>query len=208
MIYDGGIFRDVFLVSAPDVQISDYTVRTDLDDSYTNASLEISMDIRNLSSNAKNGWSVTAEAYDETGSSILSGASVKLDELISGRDGSAVIRTDVRSPKLWSAETPNIYALVLKLTDSSGNVQEILSSQLGFREIGFTPAEVDWAYNVTTKNWQPITINGKRLLLKGVNRHDTDPFNGKAVPQETIEEVLEASKEGEAILKTGRRYCS
>jgi len=195
MIYDGGIFRDVFLVSAPDVQIRDYTVRTDLDDSYTNASLEISMDIHNLSGNAKNGWSVTAEAYDEEGNNILSDASAKLDELISGKDGSAVIKTNVSSPKLWSAETPNIYALVLKLTDSSGNVQEILSSQLGFREIGFTPAEVDWAYNVTTKNWQPITINGKRLLLKGVNRHDTDPFNGKAIPQETMREDFTLMKQ-------------
>ena len=57
-------------------------------------------------------------------------------------------------------------------------MQEILSAQLGFREIGFTSAQVDGSYRVTTNNWQPITINGKRLLLKGVNRHDTDPFNG------------------------------
>ncbi|WP_294752096.1 glycoside hydrolase family 2 TIM barrel-domain containing protein [uncultured Ruminococcus sp.] len=194
MIYDGGIFRDVFLVSSPDVQISDYKVLTDLDDTYTNANLEISMDIRNTSGNAKNGWSVSAEAYDEKGNNILSGASVKLDELASGRDGSAVLKTSVKSPKLWSAETPNIYALVLKLTDDKGNVQEILSTQLGFREIGFTKAEVDWSYNVTTKNWQPITINGKRLLLKGVNRHDTDPFNGKAIPQETMREDVALMK--------------
>ncbi len=48
MIYDGGIFRDVFLVSTPSVQISDYTVRTDLDNSYTNAQLQISADISNM----------------------------------------------------------------------------------------------------------------------------------------------------------------
>jgi len=186
MIYDGGIFRDVFLVSAPEVQIRDYTVRTDLDSTFTNASLEISMDIRNFSGGAKSGWSVTAEAYDEAGKNILSGASVKLDRLNSGRDTNSVIKTNVKLPKLWSAETPNIYALVLKLTDESGYVQEILSTQLGFRKIGFTRAEVNWAYQVTTNNWQPITINGKRLLLKGVNRHDTDPFNGKAIPQETM----------------------
>ena len=193
MIYDGGIFRDVFLVSAPDVQIRDYTVRTDLDDSFTNADLEISMDIANLSGNAKNGWSVTAEAYDEDGNNILSGASAKIDSL-NGNKGSCTIKTSVTAPKLWSAETPNIYALVLKLTDGSGNVQEIVSTQLGFREINFTSAQVDGSYNVTTKQWQPITINGKRLLLKGVNRHDTDPFYGKAVPQETMREDVSLMK--------------
>ncbi|ORX65004.1 beta-galactosidase [Anaeromyces robustus] len=187
MIYDGGIFRDVFLVSAPSVQIRDYTVRTDLDSSFSNASLEISMDIRNLSGGAKSGWSVTAEAYDEAGKNILSGATVKLDNLANGRDTTSVLKTSVKSPKLWSAETPNLYALVLKLTDDKGTVQEILSAQLGFRKIGFTKAEVDRSYRVTTSNWQPITINGKRLLLKGVNRHDTDPFNGKAIPQATME---------------------
>eukprot|EP00833_Pecoramyces_ruminatium_P013602 jgi/Orpsp1_1/1187634/evm.model.d7180000059127.1 len=177
MIYDGGIFRDVFLVSAPSVQIRDYTVRTDFDSSFTNASLEISMDIRNLSGSDKSNWSVVAEAYDEAGNDILGGASVKLGRLSNGKDTTSVLKTNVKSPKLWSAEIPNLYALVLKLIDDSGNEQEILSTQLGFRKIGFTRAEVDWSYQVTTRNWQPITINGKRLLLKGVNRHDTDPFN-------------------------------
>jgi len=195
MIYDGGIFRDVFLVSAPEMQIKDYTVRTDLDTTFTNASLEIAVDVRNLSSSTKNGWSLMAEAYDEAGNNILRGASSRIDGLASGKEGNAVIKTTVASPKLWSAETPNIYALVLKLIDNAGNVQEILSAQLGFREIGFTRAEVNWAYQVVTSNWQPITINGKRLLLKGVNRHDTDPFNGKAVPQETLREDISLMKQ-------------
>ncbi|MBO4492972.1 MAG: DUF4981 domain-containing protein [Ruminococcus sp.] len=194
MIYDGGIFRDVFLVSAPDVQIRDYTVRTDLDDSFTDAQLEITLDLCNLSESTKSGWSVSAEAYDEAGNNILNGASVKLDSLASGKDSSAVLKTGVSSPKLWSAETPNIYALVLKLTDEGGNVQEILSTQLGFREIDFTSAQVDSSYRVTTSSWQPITINGRRLLLKGVNRHDTDPFNGKAIPQETMREDVALMK--------------
>ncbi|WP_295091751.1 glycoside hydrolase family 2 TIM barrel-domain containing protein [Ruminococcus sp.] len=194
MIYDGGIFRDVFLVSAPDMQIRDYNVRTDLDDTYSNASLEISMDIRNNSGNSKNGWKVVAEAYDEAGNNILSDVSVKIDELSSGKNSNAVIKTNVKSPKLWSAETPNLYALVLKLTDDKGDVQEIISTQLGFREIGFTPTQVDGSYRVTTSSWQPITINGKRLLLKGVNRHDTDPFNGKAIPQETMREDVTLMK--------------
>ncbi|ORX49600.1 hypothetical protein BCR36DRAFT_370624 [Piromyces finnis] len=194
MIYDGGIFRDVFLVSAPAVQIRDYTIITDLDNSYSTANLEIAMEIRNLSDSTKSGWSIIAEAYDEIGNHILNRVSVQLGGLASGKDSNSVIKTTVKSPKLWSAETPNIYALVLQLIDENGNVQEILSTQLGFRKIGFTRAEVDRSYSVTTKSWQPITINGKRLLLKGVNRHDTDPFNGKAIPQETMREDITLMK--------------
>ncbi len=186
MIYDGGIFRDVFLVSTPDVQISDYTVRTDLDSSYKNAQLDLSFDITNMTGSDISGWTVQADAYDESGKNILSGVSAKISSVGRYSKDTFSISTKVTSPKLWSAEDPNIYALVLTLKDGSGNVREIVSNQLGFREIEFTPTEVDWAYNVTTKNWKPITINGKRLLLKGVNRHDTDPFHGKAVPQETI----------------------
>ena len=104
--------------------------------------------------------------------------------------GSGTIRTTVKAPKLWSAEHPNLYALVLTLLDERGAVQETVSTQLGFREIGFTSTQVDNSYKVTTKSWQPITINGKRLLLKGVNRHDTDPFGGKAVAQATMEDDI------------------
>lgn len=186
MIYDGGIFRDVFLVSTPDVQISDYTVRTDLDDNYKNAKLDLSVDITNITNSSISGWTIQADAYDESGKNILSGVSTKISSLGKYSKDTFSLSANVTSPKLWSAENPNIYALVVTLKDDKGNVKEIVSNQLGFREIGFTPTEVDWAYNVTTKSWKPITINGKRLLLKGVNRHDTDPFHGKAVPQETM----------------------
>ncbi|MDO4864056.1 MAG: glycoside hydrolase family 2 TIM barrel-domain containing protein [Ruminococcus sp.] len=190
MIYDGGIFRDVMLVSTPSVQISDYTVRTDLDNSYTNADLWFSVDVSNITGSSKLGWTIEADAYDEEGNNILSGVSADVSGLKEYSKSTFEFSTKVTAPKLWSAETPNLYALVLTLKDDKGAVQEIVSSQLGFREVGFTRTEVNGSYQVTTRNWQSITINGKRLLLKGVNRHDTDPFYGKAVPQETIEEDI------------------
>lgn len=190
MIYDGGIFRDVYLTSAPLVQIQDYHYTTDLDQNYENATLNISADIRNLSSTDQTGWTLEAAAYDPAGNQILENAAVDIAKVASEKTGTFEFSTFVRSPKLWSAENPNLYALVLTLKDGQGNVVETVSTQLGFREIGFTRTEVDSNYNVTTKSWDPITINGQKLLLKGANRHDTDPFYGKAVPQETIEEDL------------------
>ena len=194
MIYDGGIFRDVFLVSAPDVQIRDYTVHTNVDTAKNGSSLTIDLDLRNCSGSDTSGWSVKAEAYDADGSNILSSDASASVSVKAFGNSTARIETYVSDPKLWSAEHPNLYALVLTLTDGSGNQQEILSTQLGFRTIGFTPAAVDSSYRVTTSSWEPVTINGKRLLFKGVNRHDTDPFNGKAVTQEAMREDIKLMK--------------
>lgn len=195
MIYDGGIFRDVYLTSVPLVQIQDYTVRTDLDDAYENADLSVAVDVRNLSSEAQSGWTVDLSAVDRAGNEILSGESIAVNEVASMETKTFKLTQTVENPKLWSAEHPDLYALVLTLKDGEGNAVETLSTQLGFREIEFTRTEVDSNYRVTTKEWEPVRINGQRLLMKGANRHDTDPFYGKAVPQETIFEDVKIMKQ-------------
>ncbi|MBQ8922259.1 MAG: DUF4981 domain-containing protein [Oscillospiraceae bacterium] len=195
MIYDGGIFRDVYLTSRPLVQIADYTVQTDLDDNYQNASLNLSVDVRNLASAAAgSGWSVQVSVLDRAGNNLTAGTAIPVSQVDSGKTGTFQLSKSIASPALWSAEHPNLYALLLTLTDGSGNAVETVSAQLGFREVGFTRTEVDSSYRVTTTYWQPVTINGKRLLLKGVNRHDTDPFHGKAVTQECMEEDIRQMK--------------
>ena len=195
MIYDGGIFRDVYLTSAPLMQIKDYTVRTELDSSYKNATLKISADVRNLAEKAQSGYTIQAKALDKEGNDILGGASVPVEEVASTKTNTVELKTKVENPKLWSAENPNLYALVLALVDANGNAVETVSTQLGFREIEFTRTEVDKNYNVTTKKWDTVKINGERLLMKGANRHDTDPFYGKAVPQETMLEDVKLMKQ-------------
>ena len=193
MLYDGGIYRDVYLTSDPLVQIKDYTVRTDLDENYEDAVLQISADIRNLASSDVEGWSVQVQALDESGSELASG-NISVDSVASAETATFAGEINVEDPELWSAEHPNLYALVLTLTDGTGEAVETLSTQLGFREIGFTSTEVDSNYRVTTE-WDPITINGERLLLKGTNRHDSDPYYGRAVPQSTMFEDVKLMKQ-------------
>ena len=195
MIYDGGIFRDVFLTSEPLVKIDDYTVVTDLDSGYKNAVLKISGEIKNNSTSDMSGWSLKIKAFDEDGVNILPDSSVTGISAASGKNGSFNIEIPVSSPKLWSSETPNIYALVMTLEDGNSKEVETVSSQLGFREIGFTSTEVDGSFKVKTTGWNPVTINGKNLLIKGVNRHDTDPVHGKAVPEETMLEDVRLMKQ-------------
>ncbi len=195
MIYDGGIFRDVFLTSEPLIKIDDYTVVTDLDSDYRDAVLKINGEIKNNSTSDMSGWSMKISAFDENGTDILTGQEITGISASSGKKGSFEIEIPVSSPKLWSAEDPNIYALVLTLKDGNSRSVETVSAQLGFREIGFTRTEVDGSFRVTTSQWDPVTINGKHLLIKGVNRHDTDPVHGKATPKETMLEDVRLMKQ-------------
>ncbi len=203
MYYDGGIFRDVYLYSAPLVHIQDYKVETDLDENYENAMLGLDVTMANASTEEVSGYKVDAKLYDEEGNVFVDGitldpGSIKGAE--NGADGKAAASGSklVQSPKLWSAETPYLYTLVLTVYDSNtGAYLGSTSQQLGFREIEFVRSEVDAKGNSITSDseYEPIRINGKQLLLKGTNRHDTDPIYGKHVPKETLEEDVTIMKQ-------------
>lgn len=203
MYYDGGIFRDVYLYSAPLVHIQDYKVETDLDENYENATMNLNVTVANASKAAAKGYKVDVRLYDQDGKMFVNDMTMDLDT-VPAADGdtdgsvSAAGSKLVLSPELWSAETPNLYTMVLSLYDSkTGTYMGSVSQQLGFREIEFTKSEVDTNGNRTTTDseYKPITINGKQLLLKGTNRHDTDPEYGKYVPHETQEEDIKLMKQ-------------
>ncbi|MDK2807450.1 MAG: hypothetical protein PWP24_181, partial [Clostridiales bacterium] len=200
MIYDGGICRDVYLYATPQVHINDYFVRTDLDETYTNADLDLDLTISNNSTQSADGYRVDVALFDQDGTAFMNGKTVAIPSVGAAQsDGTKTKVTlsasgiKVYNPLLWSAEDPNLYTLVLTLYDANGTYIESVSQQLGFREIEFTRTQVDESGNRTTAkaDYNPITINGKQLLLKGTNRHDTDPVYGKYVPRETVmEDVL------------------
>lgn len=203
MYYDGGIFRDVYLYSAPLVHIQDYNVETDLDENYENATMKLNVTVANASKAAAEGYKVDVRLYDQDGKMFVNDMTMDLDTVPAAdgdTDGSVSTAGSklVLSPELWSAETPNLYTMVLSLYDSkTGTYMGSVSQQLGFREIEFTKSEVDTNGNriTTDSEYKPITINGKQLLLKGTNRHDTDPEYGKYVPHETQEEDIKLMKQ-------------
>lgn len=203
MYYDGGIFRDVYLYSAPLVHIQDYKVETDLDENYENATMKLNVTVANASKAAAEGYKVDVRLYDQDGKMFVNDMTMDLDTVPAAdgdTDGSVSTAGSklVLSPELWSAETPNLYTMVLSLYDSkTGTYMGSVSQQLGFREIEFTKSKVDTNGNRTTTDseYKPITINGKQLLLKGTNRHDTDPEYGKYVPHETQKEDIKLMKQ-------------
>ena len=209
MYKDGGIFRDVYLYAAPAVHLEDYKVETHLTDNYTNATVKLNVDVRNNSSAAQNGWKVVAQLYDADQKQI-STKTVPVGNIaaenrtttlgnVSGSTGTGrVTDWQITAPHLWSDEDPYLYTLVLTLCDAKGTNYGSMSQQLGFREIGFTRSEVDANGNRTTKldkGYQPMTINGKPLVFRGTNRHDTDPVHGKYVSHEVYTADIELMKQ-------------
>ncbi len=194
MIYDGGIFRDVYLIGVPDVEIADYKVETDLDESYTDADMiikELTLK-NNTDEEIPAGYTVTANLYDdEDTENVAASISFTTGEAIPA-NGKCVFDTGsvtVTEPSLWSAEKPDLYVL-------SFSTQDTYTAQLlGFREIEFTPTTLDENHLNNVESYKRITINGQPLFIKGVNRHESDPVYGKTVPKEVYEEDIKLMKQ-------------
>lgn len=203
MYYDGGIFRDIYLYSAPLVHIQDYCVTTDLDENYENATLNMEVTVANASTDEASDYKVDVRLYDEEKQEFVNDFTVDIGDVPAAEgktDGTKTAGSSklVISPKLWSAEDPNLYTLVLSLyNDATDTYMGSVSQQLGFREIEFTRTEVDSDGNRITPDseYEPTTINGQPILLKGTNRHDTDPYYGKYVPKSVEEEDIRIMKQ-------------
>lgn len=159
-----GIHRSCFLWSAPKSQIRDYFFTTDLDNSYTNAKANVKLTL----TGENEGMTVEAK--------IMDGNTAIAQETVAAKSDLS-IDFDVTAPKLWSAETPNLYDLILTLKDSEGKVVDIRGSKVGFRE-------------VSVRKDGALLINGQRMVFHGVNRHDFSPINGRAITPEEIEQDI------------------
>ncbi len=172
-----GIHRHCFLWAAPKTQIRDYFFTTDLDATYTNAKANVKVTIEGETTE---GMTLEAKILADDSSPIATATAS-----ISADDGSAVanlsLDMDVTVPRLWSAETPNLYDLVLTLKDGEGKTVDIRGSKVGFREVAI-------------RSDGALTINGKRMVFHGVNRHDFSPVNGRAITAEEIEEDIKTMK--------------
>ena len=192
MIYDGGIFRDVYLTSTPNIRIADYQVDTALNDDYTQADLSVNVDTSNLSTESADGMALELALYDAAGNRITSG-SQSVNTMDSTQHASTALTVSVSQPALWDADHPNLYTMVLSLYDAQGKVHyESVSQNVGFRKLTFTSTEIEDEVNYrhTTTQYDTVRLNGKRLLLKGVNRHDTDPDTGKYVSHKVLEQDI------------------
>lgn len=201
MIYDGGIFRDVYLLSVPEVSIEDYKVETDLDGTYTDADLIVKeLTLRNnTEKEIPAGYRVEANLYESADSKApLKTISFTTSSAIPAKqkfvfDAGSV---HVTASRKWSAEKPELYLLSFNAFRAGESEAYVHTAQLlGFREINFTMTTTDDQRKNTTKSYDRITINGQPLLMKGTNRHDSDPLTGKYVSKEVYETDVKMMKQ-------------
>lgn len=172
MIDLSGIFREVSLYSPPPVRMRDVGVRADLDDGYVDGTVAVRVHAVSAESESPGRHTVEAVLYDANDEPVWS-RSLTVPVVFAGENESVVDgERGVSAPLQWSAEHPNLYTLVLSMADPSGTVVQIERVRVGFRRV-----EIDDSR---------LLVNGQPVLLKGVNRCETDPDTGQALDEESM----------------------
>jgi len=165
-----GIERSVFLYAEPKTRLRDYKVTASLDKpSYRDGRFELAADIAGAPANVE----VLATVRD--GGRIVLQASAR-----PGEDRKAVLRGAIPQVKPWSAETPNLYTLLIEVLDAQGKLVSATSRRIGFRTVEVADGEV--------------RVNGRRVMIKGVNRHEHDPDTYRVLSMETMRKDVELMK--------------
>lgn len=155
-----GIFRDVYLYSVPECHVENMFAKALLDDSYTKGILNLDLNIK-----FNKECFVNIYLEDKEENSICSLDKVKAEESLSKE-----VILDKVNP--WSAELPYLYNLYIELVDSNNNLLEIVKQKVGFKRF-------ELKNNI-------MNLNGKRIVFKGVNRHEFNCQKGRAITKEDM----------------------
>ena len=181
-----GIFRDVFLYAVPCVHVEDLSVVPTLNDTFDEGTLSVSIKADGdgiASVKLYELGDLSVEKYDR--------AKLLLEEFdIELRDKEICEGScNVKNPLLWSAEKPNLYEVKIIVKDTHGNETEFISQLAGFRRFEM----VDGL----------MKLNGKRIVFKGVNRHEFSSITGR-VPNrnEVIKDIVTMKKNNINAIRT------
>lgn len=181
-----GIYRDVQMIARPKVHLRDWSVRTTFDKDYKNATLDATVYLETralpptpISARPSSfpGWKVSLRLVDAGGRTVAETAP-KPFSANSGmygdhtERGGAKFSIPVNSPLKWSPEHPNLYRLFIRLYDENNRMVEVQCQNVGFRQ-------------VEIRN-QQVLLNGKRLVVRGVNRHDFSAYHGFSVTEQEM----------------------
>ena len=162
-----GIFRSVYLYTMPKVHVYDLKVQPVVDEAVLNADLLVTMQMRGegkarLTLTGSRNYSVLEEKEEQ----------IIFSEELPVSEGEVHFEKEVKKPDLWSAEIPNLYTLTIECFDQNGERSELVSQRIGFRRFEMKDGI--------------MTLNGKRIVFKGVNRHEFSSISGRAVTKEEV----------------------
>ena len=171
-----GIYREVYLFAEPKLCLRDFYFKTDFDDTYTDSNVTLNMYINNYN-NIRGKMTASAKLIDSNNGEILLGTK---EAELSGGNEAVTFKETVKAPEKWSAETPNLYTLVMTI-ELDGKIICVKTYKVGFKKVEI--------------KGEKIYYNGMPLMIKGVNRHDFDCDNGWAVPREIYTQDLDIMKQ-------------
>ena len=174
-----GIYRDVFLWSAPKQHIRDFEAKPELDAAYTNGELRVTAQVSNAQAEAVK-LSISAELFDANGAAAGKAAQEAV-EVAGNAERPAALSIALPSVRKWSAEEPYLYKLLLTLKSPAGTVLEVIPANVGFRKVEIRDGR--------------LLINGKVVLIKGVNRHEHSELTAKYVPVESMVRDIKLMKQ-------------
>jgi len=160
-----GIYRDVYLYTVPEVHVYDLQIRAIPDETLSAAALEI----------RTNTWGKGEIKI------TLSRAGETVIEDKKALDGEEIYAWKVENPVLWSAEDPQLYDLTMEIYNESGELQEVIPQKVGFRRFEMKDGI--------------MTLNGKRIVFKGMNRHEFSSVSGRHVSEEELRKDLKIMKQ-------------
>ncbi len=175
-----GIERDVYLFSTPPVHIRDFFTLPDLDEMYRNATLNVAVQVQNHLAQKIANHLVRIDLLDEKNKSVWR-SPVEKNFAVEAQDNAVIVfDLEIQEPKKWSAETPHLYTLLLSLINDSKQIAEVVTCKVGFRKVEIKDGQ--------------LLINGIPIHIKGVNRHEHDPFTGRYVREDTMIKDIQMMK--------------
>lgn len=170
-----GIERDVFLYSTSQVRIRDFFVKADLDKNYKNGKLSLEIDLKNHIEKLKSeDYLLEYKLLDSQEKLMIS--EVQNADINKKKELKISFSNDISNPNKWTAETPNLYTILIILKNKKGDVVEVVTSKVGFRKVEI----IDGVFQ----------INGIAVLIKGVNRHEHNQYKGHVISEnDMIREV-------------------
>ncbi|KGE19535.1 glycoside hydrolase family 2 TIM barrel-domain containing protein [Paenibacillus wynnii] len=162
-----GIFRDVYLYTTPEAHIYDFFVRTELDEQYRHAELQLDVKLMDYFERTAEAVIVHAQLYDHDQNAIFDQPLSQTVYFNSASTQTLQFSSSIIDPLKWSAEHPNLYTLVLSLHHVDGELMEAVSCRVGFRTFELKDGL--------------MKINGKRIVFKGVNRHEFSCDTGRSI---------------------------
>ena len=190
-IRQSGIYRDVYLYSKGEAEVRDYFAKTEFTNpkDLVNSDVKLNLEttIRGLKNTQDKNYKVSVRLRNQNGDEVARAQEQSVLVKAAGKTSAEKLRDagttitstmTVTNPDKWFPDTPNLYYLEIVLSDENGKAMESIVERIGFRDLRKVRTEKK---NADGQFLEQLQINGKQMVLRGVNRHDADVEKGHAV---------------------------